>query len=42
MLVIGPDPNPLDPNREDLYVGLTRANSFLAIVERKLTQQDKR
>jgi Rad3-related DNA helicase len=34
VLVTGPSPNPLDPNREELYVGLTRANSYLGMVRR--------
>jgi hypothetical protein len=32
ILVIGPNPNPLDPQREDLYVGLTRATVHLTVL----------
>ena len=32
VLALGPDVNPLDPNREDLYVGLTRATTHLTVV----------
>jgi hypothetical protein len=32
VLVLGPDLNPLDPNREDLYVGLTRATVNLNLL----------
>jgi len=35
VLVQGPDPNPLDPNREDLYVGLTRATTVLTLVRQR-------
>ena len=32
VLVLGAESNPLDPNREDLYVGLTRATTHLTVV----------
>lgn len=35
ILIQGPHPNPLDPNREDSYVGMTRATTVLTLVRRQ-------
>lgn len=35
VLIQGPHPNPLDPNREDSYVGMTRATTVLTLVRRR-------
>ena len=35
VLVVGPDANPLDPNREELYVGLSRATTYLSVITRQ-------
>jgi hypothetical protein len=35
VLLLGPNPSPLDPNREDLYVGLTRATTYLIVIRRQ-------